>query len=154
MLIAKLSKNINDQNYYDIIIFLQKNKFDSNNAKIDEIIKEKDERKKEELIKNLKIDDAIDFSSSGYAAQLFSIFNNNIYFCLRENKESECIICGNKKTEEITNMQPFIFINGNNINNTSTVFHRDIRLTWISVKLLSVNFFYNTRTWLSVTYYL
>ena len=118
-LITKLAENINYKNYCDIIIFLQKNKFDSNNEKIDEIIKEEDEKKKEELIKKLKFDDTTDFTSSGYAAQLFSIFNNNIYFCLRENKESECIICGNKKTEEITNMQPFVFINGNNINNAS-----------------------------------
>ena len=28
-LILNLSNNINDKNYYDIIIFLQKNKFDS-----------------------------------------------------------------------------------------------------------------------------
>ncbi len=118
-LIIKLSENINDKNYYDIIIFLQKNKFDSNNAKIDEIINEEDELKKEELIEKLKIDDTIDFTSSGYAAQLFSIFSNNLYFCVKENKEYECIICGNKKIEEIKEMQPFIFINGNNINNTS-----------------------------------
>ena len=62
---------------------------------------------------------SIDFTSSGYAAQLFSIFSNNLYFCVKENKEYECIICGNKKIEEIKEMQPFIFINGNNINNTS-----------------------------------
>ena len=118
-LILKLAENINDNNYYDIIIFLQKNKFDSNNAKIDEILKEDDEKLKEELIKKLKIDDTLDFTSSGYAAQLFSIFNNYSYFCLKENKESECILCGNKKIEEIEEMQPFIFINTNNINNTS-----------------------------------
>ena len=55
----------------------------SNNAKIDEIIGENDEKKS--LIENLKLDDAIDFSSSGFAAQLFSIFNNIKYFCLKEN---------------------------------------------------------------------
>ena len=58
---------MNYKNYYEIIIFFQKNKFDSNNAKIDEIIKEEDETKKEELIKQLKIDNTIDFASSGYA---------------------------------------------------------------------------------------
>ena len=42
-----------------------------------------------------------------------------LYFCVKENKEYECIICGNKKIEEIKEMQPIIFINGNNINNTS-----------------------------------
>ena len=53
------------------------------------------------LINELKIDDTIDFSSSGYAAQLFSIFNDNELFCFRENKEEECIICGKKTSEEI-----------------------------------------------------
>ena len=41
-LILKLSKEENDKNYYDIIIFLQKYKFDSNNLIIDEIINERD----------------------------------------------------------------------------------------------------------------
>ena len=95
--ILKLSENITEKNYYDIIIFLQKNKFDSNNKKIDEIINETDENKKEELIKQLKIDDTIDFSSSGYAVQLFSIFNNNLDFFIKENKVTECILCGIKK---------------------------------------------------------
>ena len=45
-LIIKLSENINDQNYNDIIIFLHKNKFDSNNDKKDKIINEEDELKK------------------------------------------------------------------------------------------------------------
>ena len=45
-LILNLSENMTEKNYIDIIIFLQKNKFDSNNAKIDEIIKEEDEEKK------------------------------------------------------------------------------------------------------------
>ena len=57
----------------------------SNNAKIDEIIGENNEDKKKSLIENLKLDDAIDFSSSGFVAQLFSIFNNIKYFCLKEN---------------------------------------------------------------------
>ena len=96
-MILKLSENITEKNYYDIIIFLQKNKFDSNNKKIDEIINEKEENKKEELIKQLKINDTIDFSSSGYAVQLFSIFNNNLDFCLKENKVTECILCERKK---------------------------------------------------------
>ena len=64
--ILNLALDINDNNYNEIIIFLQKNKFDANNAKIDEIIKEKDEIKKEQLIKQLKLDDSIDFTSSGY----------------------------------------------------------------------------------------
>ena len=71
------------------------------------------------LIENLNIVDSIDFSSSGYAAQLFSIFNNNPLFCLKENKETECIICGTKKAEEIREMRPFIYINNININQSS-----------------------------------
>jgi len=68
--------NANDKNCYLIIIFLQKNKFYSINIKIDEIINEKNEEKKLKLIENLNRD-TIDFSSSGYAVQLFSNFNNN-----------------------------------------------------------------------------
>ena len=54
-MILKLSEEVNDKNYYDIIIFLQKYKFDSNNLKIDEIINEREETKKEILIKNLQL---------------------------------------------------------------------------------------------------
>ena len=80
-LILKLSKEINQKNYNEIIIFLQKNKYDTNNSKIDAIINEEDNEKKLKLIEELKFDDTIDFSSSGYAAQLFTIFNNNTIFC-------------------------------------------------------------------------
>ena len=118
-LILKLAKDVNELNYYNIIIFLQKNKFDANNEKIDEIINESDDNKKQILINQLKIDDTIDFSSSGYAAQLFSIFNNNSLFCFKENKSTECFICGKKQLENINELQPFTFINCNNINNTS-----------------------------------
>ena len=118
-LVLKLSENVTEKNYYEIIIFLQKNKFDTNNSKIDAIIKEANEEKKLKLINELKIDDTVDFSSSGYAAQLFSIFNDNELFCFRENKEEECIICGRKTSVEIKEKQPFTFININNINNTS-----------------------------------
>ena len=45
-LILKLSENVTERNYYNIIIFLKKNKFDLNNEKIDEIIKETNEEKK------------------------------------------------------------------------------------------------------------
>ena len=49
-LILKLADNVNEENYYNIIVFLQKNKSDSNNKKIDEIINECD-WKKELLLK-------------------------------------------------------------------------------------------------------
>ena len=50
-LILKLADNVNEENYYNIIVivFLQKNKFDSNNKKIDEIINIHDEKKKHYL---------------------------------------------------------------------------------------------------------
>ena len=95
-LILKLADDVNEKNYFNIIIYLQKNRFDSNNKKKDEIINEENEDKKEQLIKNLKIDDTIDFTSSGYAAQLFSMFNNNPLFFFKENKSSDCFICGLK----------------------------------------------------------
>ena len=44
-LIIRLSEDVNDKNYLDIIIYLQKNKFDTNNFLIDNIIKEIDEEK-------------------------------------------------------------------------------------------------------------
>ena len=118
-LILNLSKDVNKKNYNEIIIFLQKNKYDTNNSKIDEILKEEDEEKKFKLIEEFKIDDTIDLFSSGYAAQLFSIFNNKTLFCFSEIKKSECIICGKKKSEELKEKQPFTFININNINNTN-----------------------------------
>ena len=115
--IIKLSEDVNDINYINIVIFLQKNKFDSNNEKINDIINEINDEKKEELINQLKFDDSIDFTSSGYAAQLFSIFNNKIDFFIKENKTLECILCEKKVTEKIEELQPFVFVNSNNINN-------------------------------------
>ena len=43
-LILKLSKEINEKNYNEIIVFLQKNKQDTNNSKIDAIINEEDDK--------------------------------------------------------------------------------------------------------------
>ena len=71
------------------------------------------------LIKQLKIDDTIDFSSSGYAVQLFSIFNNNLDYCIKENKVIERILYAGRKQEEVQEIQPFLFINSNNIDNKS-----------------------------------
>ena len=70
-------------------------------------------------MKQIKFDDSIDFTSSGYAAQLFSIFNNKIEFCIKENKTLECILCEKKITEKIEEIQPFVFVNNSNINNKS-----------------------------------
>ena len=85
-LIIKLSKDVNDKNYYDIIIFLQKHKFDSNNYLIDEIINEEDDGKRADLIKKLDKNISIDTYSSGYVAQLFTVFKNIVYFNLIEKK--------------------------------------------------------------------
>ena len=115
-LILKLSDDVSYKNYFDIIEFLQKNKIDSNNAYIDQIINEKDEQKKLVLINSLNNVKDVDMSSSGYVAQLFSIFNNNEIFCFKESKISECIICGKKTNEVIKEMKPFVYVNINNIN--------------------------------------
>ena len=90
-LILKLSKEVNEKNYIDIIIFFQKNKFDSNNSLIDQIIKEDDEKKKEILINQMNADTSIDFNSSGYAAQLLSIFKNIDYFCIKNQNQPSVI---------------------------------------------------------------
>ena len=95
-LINEQGDNVNEKNYCSIIIFLKKNKFDSNKFKIDEIIKENDE-------KNRNLLDNIDFFHSGYAVKLFSIVNNTELFCLKENKINECIICWYKKMKKLMN---------------------------------------------------
>ena len=95
-LILKLSKEVNEKNYIDIIIFLQKNKFDTNNSLIVQIINEEDEEKKELLINRMNVDTSIDFNSFGYAAQLLSIFKNIDYFCIKESKSTDCILCRKK----------------------------------------------------------
>ena len=41
-LIIKLSKEVNDKNYNDIIIFFQKNNYDVNNKLIEQIVREQD----------------------------------------------------------------------------------------------------------------
>ena len=110
-LILKLSKEVNEKNYIDIIIFLQKNKFDSNNSLIDQIINEDDEEKKKILINQINADTYIDF-----AAQLLSIFKNIDYFCIKESKSTECILCGKKLLEDNLENKPFIQININDMN--------------------------------------
>ena len=57
----------------------------------------------------------IDIMSSGYINQLFSIFNNNENFCLKESKAGECIISGKKTVENILEMKPFFIYNNTNI---------------------------------------
>ena len=117
-LIIRLSEDVNDKNYLDIIIYLQKNKFDTNNFLIDNIIKEKDEEKKLLLIDKMNTNIDVDTTSSGYINQLFSIFNNNDNFCLKESKSTECILCGKKDIEYIKESKPFLYINNTNINDT------------------------------------
>ena len=57
--------------------------------------------KKRITFKNLKIDDTIDLSSSGYAAQLFSIFNNNSLFCFQENKYAQNVLFVEKNMKKL-----------------------------------------------------
>ena len=51
-LIIKLTNDMTIKNYIDIIVYLQKNKIDSNNTYIDRIVNEEDEQKKLDLINN------------------------------------------------------------------------------------------------------
>ena len=46
-------------------------------------------------------DNSIDFNSSGYVAQLFSLFKNNELLCIIESKNTECILYGKKITENV-----------------------------------------------------
>ena len=75
-LVLKLAKDVNENNYINIIIFIQKNKFDTNNSLIDQIINEDDEEKKASLINQMNTYMKVDFNSYGYSAQLFSMFRN------------------------------------------------------------------------------
>ena len=115
-LILKLSKEVNEKNYINIIILIQKNKFDTNKSLIGQIINEDDEEKKASLINRMNADTAIDFNSSGYAAQLFSMFRNVLYFCIKESKSTECILCGKKILEDNLDNKQFIQINKNDMN--------------------------------------
>ena len=69
-----------------------------------------------ETNKGIKKDDTIDFSPSAYAVQLFSIFNNN--YCIKEKRLLNVFNMKGKK-EEVHEIQPFVSINANNIDNTS-----------------------------------
>ena len=115
-LVLKLANEVNEKNYIDLIIFLQKNKYDVNNALIDKIINEEDDEKKALLIAQMNNDNSIDFNSSGYVAQLFSLFKNNELFCIIESKNTECILCGKKITENVKDSPPFIFIKKDYLN--------------------------------------
>ena len=112
-LAIKLAKDVNENNYINNIIFIQKNKFDTNTSLIDQIINEDDEEKKASLINQMDTYTAVDFNSSGYAAQLFSMFRNILYFCIKESKLTECILCWKKILEDNLDNKPFIQINNN-----------------------------------------
>ena len=58
---------------------------------IDGKINEENESTKEFIINRLKIDDTIDFSFSGYPAQLLSIFNYNELFFLEKIKHQNVL---------------------------------------------------------------
>ena len=75
-------------------------------------------KKKFLLIDKMNKNKDIDTISSGYINQLFSIFNSNEYFSLKESKSIECIFCGKKINEYIKELNPFLYINNTNINET------------------------------------
>ena len=63
----------------------------------------------------MKNDNLIDISSTGYAAQLFSIFNNIKYFCFQETKRSECLLCWKITEEIIKELKSFVNLTNTNI---------------------------------------
>ena len=95
-LILKLSKEVNEKNYIDIIIFIQKNKFDTNNSLIGQIINEDDEEKKASLINQMNTYTAVDFNSSGYTAS-YLLCSEISYIFLSKNPNQQSIFYVGKK---------------------------------------------------------
>ena len=98
-LIINLTEDVTIKNYIDIIVYLQKNKIDSNNSYIDRIINEEDEQKKLDLINNLNSLTSVDMTSSGYIVQLFSVFINNEMktFALKNLKQVNELFMGKRE---------------------------------------------------------
>lgn len=97
ILILKLVDDYNDNNYFNIIKFLQTKQYDSNNKKLDKLLTESNLIKHNDFLEKFKTSQNIDYFSSGYISQLLRVFNNKKNFCIIEKKREECIIC-NKKT--------------------------------------------------------
>ena len=55
-------------------------------------------------------DNKIDYNSSGFVAQLFSIFQNVKEFCIIESRKKECVICGKNTLDDNLDNKPFIYI--------------------------------------------
>ena len=68
------------------------------------------------LIEQMNNDNKIDYNSSGYVAQLFSIFQNVKDFCIIEPRKKECVICGNNTLDNNLDNKPFIYITLEDIN--------------------------------------
>ena len=112
-MILKLSEDVTDENLNNIIIFFQTNKFDSNNEIKDKLIYEKKDNKNNQLLSHLNTSTTINYSSSGYVNQLFSIFKNIDNFCKKESKFKDCSFCGKKDTIIINGSYHFVLINEN-----------------------------------------
>ena len=108
-MIITLSNDVNFSNLKKIIYFFQNNKYDSNNAILDIIKKENDEKILSNLINNYKNSKNVDYLSSGFIAELFTIFNND-HFCIKENKVTNCLLCGKKDVENLTTHSCFFYI--------------------------------------------
>ena len=83
-LIIRLSVEVNEK--ITLIQLYITKKYDSNNFNfiINKIINEEDEEKKLLLMDKMNKNNDIDSISLDYINQLFSIFNNNENFCLKE----------------------------------------------------------------------
>ena len=86
-LILQFVENVKEDNYDNIIKYLQDNDIDSNNELIDKLLLETNKQKHELLLKKLKNTNNIDYKSSGYACKLFKILIIKKEFCFIEKKE-------------------------------------------------------------------
>jgi len=68
-LILKFVNNINEENYKNIIKYLQDNKIHSNNKLIDKCMNETIPKLKKKLLKELQASKNIDYYSSGYSCE-------------------------------------------------------------------------------------
>ena len=112
-MILKLSEDVTEENLNNIIIFFLTNKFDSSNEIIDKLIYEKNDNKHNQLLNHLNTSTTINYSSSGYVNQLFSIFKNIENFCIKESKFKDCTFYRKKDTIIINGSYHFVLINEN-----------------------------------------
>ena len=98
-IMLKLFDKPDNQNRNILWKYCINNKIDINETSIDN--------------KNLIVDKG--YGREGYIIQLFSIFRNNEYFCIKERRKETCLLCNNIKNFNITNHDFLLIINESNI---------------------------------------